>query len=218
MVRVRFTRKRGAQISRSIPEDWIKEVAVMGDIYKLASLFIAADARRNCKAGIFESNVHKHNIQYPVKLPLHQSSQTLQISKKASGFGSWFRVSIAYPQYLRYQAWTFQKSVLSARPLSLTSREMECVCREEDSTEFCSSLNTGLDLTEYQFTQIVALSPSWLRAELVSQGSKRYTISLRVGLWLEDTKRSLLWCLMRGGSRPKGVPGAYMALDMNQHH
>lgn len=129
-------------------DDWVREAARMGDVYRQAELTIAAAAGEDGNAGLFS--------------PRERDWEACLFESRATGESGWVGIvpsdwdrewEKASGSHLQTRAWTFQERVLSTRVLHFGKGGLFWECRSSCATEICqrglphANLYSGVDWT-----------------------------------------------------------------------
>lgn len=200
-------------------EDWLRECALMGEVYAGAAVTIAAEQSNSPSSGIFgASDRCKRTCSIPVNWPSTGASGDLMIGLPPNPRAHHSRSFLYGP--LSKRGWVLQERVLSRRVLHLSgdATGFICSCSESiDSIRWPMPISEGhfrlpsphmQDITQWLinwYTLVMDYSERRLtnakdRLPAISGVariiSKRFKWTYVAGLWSHDLEAALLWCVL----------------------
>ncbi|KAH7068427.1 heterokaryon incompatibility protein-domain-containing protein [Paraphoma chrysanthemicola] len=116
--------------------DWVRESAVMGDIYERAILTISATSAPNCHSGFIESGQSECYVLEGVNCDGKPYAYAISPGSYGSLLSHPWVSEIRQKKWpLLDRAWAFQERILSTRVLHFTRREIYFECEQETVCE-----------------------------------------------------------------------------------
>jgi hypothetical protein len=197
-------------------EDWLRECALMGEVYAGAALTIAAEGSESSLIGFFEaSNRSTNTCSIPVRLPSAAKSNELVMGLPSTRRPHYTLSS--WPGPLSTRGWALQERVLSKRVLYMCGDAtcFTCSCSESndrvpwpmplhqehfrmtplhmlDPAQSLKDWHTlVIDYTARQFTNARDRLPAISGVARIF--AERFGWEYVAGLWRHDLEGALLW-------------------------
>ncbi|CZR67956.1 uncharacterized protein PAC_17855 [Phialocephala subalpina] len=156
--------------------DWSREAALMGEVYKHGILNIAANTGRGCHDGIFTVRDDSEAIQLPLHSAKHHVSGYMY-----ARFGKWDAYQpgvLGVDSSLSSRGWVLQESVLSPRTLHYSKQQMFWECRhftfaEGNIAPVVDANTSSRSLVQRWVSNKMVVPPEMVSGKLVTSRNER---------------------------------------------
>ncbi|KAI4941729.1 hypothetical protein J4E91_010603, partial [Alternaria rosae] len=179
-------------------QDWLKEAALMGDVYWNADLVVAASGAKDSSEGLF---IKERPLSTVLRLPYRQTGER----KGTFNMTLWPKTSNDHPRNgpLARRAWTFQERYLAGRLITFMPNCVSWICNMASVAEtgepisgFYREQDWPLLLREYTTKSLTCPEDRVAALRGIGALYQRYRKDLYIpeyGVWEKDLTFQLLW-------------------------